>query len=189
MPGFHVSVTYLPYFFAPGELGAEFQHAIFTEALRHGFMVPPTIVGSLMLVSTSSQRLEDYQVFVRAQSYLLPWDGAACECLGPISQTDRLFPIPMPAVGAPWWNQRDAAILTLQLARFYGVPCKVHYYFANYQGGVDCYAQDGQYFVDGTEYLHYAVRDISEPTDYFKARDYVYQGKVVHEEWKRHYRV
>ena len=189
MPGYHVSVTYLPYVFAPGELGAEFQHAIFTEALRHGFMVPPTIVGSLMFVSTSSQLLEDYQVFVRAQSYLLPWDGAACECLGPISQTDRLFPIPMPAAGAPWWNQRDAAILTLELARFYGVPCKAHYYFANYQGGVDCYVQDGQYFVDGTEYLHYAVRDISEPSDYNKARDYVYQGKVVYEEWKRHYRV
>lgn len=187
MPGFHVSVTYLPYFFAPAELGTDFQHSIFAEAMRRGLTMPPTILGSLMLVSTPSQRLQDYQVFVRAQSYLLPWDGPGRESLGSISQTNRLFPIPMPEVGAPWWDERDAAILTLELARYYGFPCKAHYYFANYDGGVDCYVQEGQDFVEGTEYLHYAVRDIREPTDFFKAQDYVYKGKVVYPEWKRNY--
>ena len=189
MPGYYVSVTYLPYIFAPGEMSAEFQQAIGTEARLHGHSVPPTIVGSLMLVSTPSQRLEDYQVFIRAQNWLCPWDGPASECLGPISETERLFPIPMPAAGEPFWNQRDAAILSLQLAGFYGVPCKAHYYFANYEGGVDCYVQDGQHFVDGTEYLHYAVGNICEPSDYNMARDYVYKGKVGREDWRRSYRV
>ena len=136
MPGYHVSATYMPYYFAPGSMSAEFQETIGTEARLRGQAVPPTIVGSLMLVSTQSQRLEDYQVWIRAQNWLCPWDDQASECLGPISETSRLFPIPFPAAGDPYWLQRDAAILSLQLAGFYGVPCKAHYYFSNYDAGV-----------------------------------------------------
>ena len=125
----------MPYYFAPGSMSAEFQETIGTEARLRGQAVPPTIVGSLLLVSTQSQRLEDYQVWIRAQNWLCPWDDQASECLGPISEPERLFPIPFPVAGDPFWNQRDAAILSLELAGFYGVPCKAHYYFSSWDGG------------------------------------------------------
>ena len=179
----------MPYYFAPGSMSAEFQETIGTDARLRSQAVPPTIVGSLMLVSTQSQRLEDYQVWIRAQNWLLPWDDKAAECLGPISETSRLFPIPFPAAGDPYWLQRDAAILSFQLAGFYGVPCKAHYYFANYDGGVDCYVQYGQQFRDGIHYEHYAVGGIWEPSYFNMARDYVYQGTVERPEWRRLYRV
>ena len=188
MPGYYVSATFMPYYFSPGSMSAEFQESL-DEARMRGVSVPATMLGSLMLVSTPSQRLEDYVVYIRAQNWLSPWDDIAAECLGPICETSRLFPIPFPARCDLWWSQRDAAILSQELAGFYGVPCKAHYYFANYLGSVDCYVQYGPQFRDGIEYDHYSVSDISEPSAFNVARAYEFKDKVVREEWRRAYRV
>ena len=136
MPGYYVSVTYMPYRFAPGAMSPEFRASIAEGARLGGEAVPATMLGSLMLVSTPTQRLEDYEVWIREQDWRLPWDGQGSECLGPIAGTTGLFPMSFPFPGDFFWSQRDVALLSLELSGFYGMPCKVHYYFGNYDGGV-----------------------------------------------------
>ena len=138
MPGYHVTVAFMPYRFSPVSISPQFRARIAEGARQRGETEPGTILGSLMIASTPTQQLEDYEVWVRETDWRLPWDedGKVAECIGSIGGASRLFPMPFPPPGDLWWSQRDVAVLSLELSRFYGMPCKVHYYFGNYDGGV-----------------------------------------------------
>ena len=138
MPGYHVTVAFMPYRFSPGAISPQFRAMIAERARQRGEAEPETIHGSLMIASTPTQQLEDYEVWVRETDWRVPWheDGKVVEWVGSIGGASRLFPMPFPPPGHRWWSLRDVAVLTRELSGYYGMSCKVHYYFCNYHGGV-----------------------------------------------------
>ena len=137
MPGYHVTVAYMPYRFSPGAISPEFGTMFAERAHQRGEAVPDTIDGSIMIYSTRTQKLEDYEVIVREAPWRVPWhdEGMLMSIGGSLVDASRFFPITFPPRGDLWWTQRDVAVLTKELAGFYGMPFKVHYYFFNYHGG------------------------------------------------------
>ena len=138
MPGFHCTVAFMPFPMSPGAISPEFR-AVFAERARErGEMEVETIIGSLAFASTPSQRLEDHEVWVRESDWRVPWheDGKAFQWLGPIVGAGRLFGSAFPPAGDLWWSQRDVAILARELSGRYEMPCREHYYFGSFHGGV-----------------------------------------------------
>ena len=138
MPGYHVTVAYMPYRFRPGDISPECRAMYAERALARGQAEPEFVQGSLMLCSTRTQHLQDYDVTVRSADWQVPWHdwGSEMAIAGPLFLASRLFPMQLPPAGDLWWRQRDITTLVKELAGLYDVPCKVHYYFCNYQGGV-----------------------------------------------------
>ena len=138
MPGYHVTVGYMPYRYRPDAIGPGSLAICAARARARGQPMPEFIDGSLMLCSTSTQRLEDYVVTIRETSWELPWCdwGSEVALAGPILGASRFLPTELPPADDLWWQQRDPTTLVKELAGLYSVPCKLHYYFCNYQGGV-----------------------------------------------------
>ena len=138
MPGFHVTVGYLPYRFRPSSISPQYRTFCRERADALGQVEPEWIEGSLMLCSTPAQKLERYELTIRETPWTVPhcdW-GSEVAYGGPIVDCARFLPIQLPPAGDLWWQQRDLTMFVKELAGHYSGHCKVHYYFNNYQGGV-----------------------------------------------------
>ena len=138
MPGFHVTVGYLPYRFRPSAISPQYRSMCRERAFSLGQPEPEWIEGSMVLSSTPSQRLEHYEVTIRDT----PWTVAQCQWGsevyfgGPICECARFLPTQLPPPGDLFWEKHTITTFVKLLAAFYEAPCKVHYYFNNYQGGL-----------------------------------------------------
>ena len=138
MPGFYCTAAFMACPLNPRSISPQFREVIRQRCWELGVAEPDTILGSVVLVSTPSQRLEDYEVWVREAPYDIPWDeaGKAIHFMGPLSGCGPLFGMVWPPAGDPWWERTDVAILVRELSGAFLLPGQVHYYFATYSGGV-----------------------------------------------------
>ena len=138
MPGYHVTVGYIPYRFRPSAISPQYRAFCAARARALGQPEPEFIEGSLMLSSTPTQRLKRYEMTIRETSWTVPqcdW-GSEVAFGGPIVECSRFLPTQLPPAGDLWWEQHDITTFVKWLAALYGGTCKVHYYFCNYLGGV-----------------------------------------------------
>lgn len=138
MPGYHCTAAFMPYHIRLRAMPEHFRTTIWQRCAMEGTVVPETIVGSLVLISTPSQKVEDYQILIREAPIDFPWDvpGAAMHAPGLLADCGHLFGGSFPDRGHRWWDLQDIAILAAELSSSQYGAIKVHYYFATWAGGV-----------------------------------------------------
>ena len=186
MPGFHVTVGYLPYSYRPEAIGPGYVQMISARAAALGQPIPSVINGSMVLCSTSSQQPQDYQVIIRESKWNVPWHdwGTEVAMAGPLAYSSSWMPDRLPPLhDRLFWDAHDIRDLVRLVAGLFGVPCKLHYYYKNYDNTVDCYIHYKDQMSRKSCFEHYTVCDIYDPTFYNVARDYRYRGVVDHPEW------
>ena len=150
MPGFHVTVGYLPYRFRPSSISQQYRTFCRERADALGQVEPEWIEGSLMLCSTPAQKLERYELTIRETPWTVPhcdW-GSEVAYGGPIVDCARFLPIQLPPAGGSMvaterpHHVREAACRSL---------------FWALQGAVLFQQLSGRCAVPGNLYLHVCV--------------------------------
>ena len=186
MPGYHVTVGYMPYRFRPEAIGPGYYAMCSRRAAALGQPMPEFINGSMVLCSSPSQKLQDYDVIIRETPWVIPWCdwGSEVALAGPIRNASGWLPTQLPPVEDQlWWQQHDILSLVRFVAGLFEVPCKLHYYFGNYLGGVDCYVHYKEEMSRKWTFDHYSVLDIWEPSFYNVAKQYQHRGRVEQPHW------
>ena len=111
------------------------------------------------------------------------WGSEVAMC-GPLALAGRWLPTELPPTSDElWWDIHDIRDVVKFVAGLFDVPCKLHYYFKNYAGTVDCYVHYKEQMSRKWCFEHYSVLDIWDPTYYNVAKDYRYRGRVDNPEW------
>ena len=169
MPGFHV-------------------HAFMTAATYDtGKRIMPAGVnpampsaGTLLFMSDASQMVANYDVYHSTSSIAMGPLSQSYEFLGNVNERyGHLLPPPPPAdIPARGYDPRTDAIRGLC-----GWTSPIHefYAMASHGGGLDLYVYTlGEKPAD--VFRHYWI-DIHDPIDWWRARDYHFQGAVHVPEW------
>ena len=185
MPGFHLTVGYLPYRFRPQAIGPGYYEMCSRRAYEMGKPMPEYIDGSMVLCSSPSQKVKDYQVIIRDSSWEIPWYdwGSEVAMAGTMSGMSRWLPTELPPPEDVYWEQYDLLHLIRFIAGLFLGPSKIHYYFKNYEGTVDCFVHYNHEMSRGWTFDHYKVLDIWDPAYYNVGKNYVYQGRVSNPHW------
>ena len=185
MQGFHVTVGYLPYRYRPEAIGPGYYDMCARRAATEGKPMPEFINGSMVLCSTPSQQLQDYQVIIRETDWQQPWCewGAEVAIAGPICTASRWLPTQLPPAEDLFWRRHEILQLVRFVAGLFEVPCKLHYYFKNYLGAVDCYVHYQDQMSRKCIFDYYSVLDIWDPSYYNVAKQYHYRGRVEKPHW------